>query len=75
MMDAFEYLFFGLIIYCLAMFLIGTIIGVFIGIGMFISPEKTSLYIERIIQTGERLNQRYNHLELNSEPSSTEVLE
>ena len=75
MMDAFEYLFWGLIICYLTLFLIGTIIGGFIGIGMFLFPEMTALSIEKIILLGERLSQPHNHLDLDLEPSSMEVLE
>lgn len=74
-MDAFEYIFWGLIIYCLSSFLIGAIIGVFLVIGFIISPEKTLLCIEKFHLWTESLNQRYNPLELKSEPSSVEVLE
>lgn len=75
MIDALEYLFWGLIICYLALFLIGTIIGGFITIGMFISPEMTSLYLEKIILMGERLNGHHHRLRLKSEPSTAEVLE
>ena len=74
-MDAFEYIFWGLIIYCLSSFLIGAIIGVFLVIGLIISPEKTLFCIEKFLLLTESLNQRYNPLELKSEPSSVEVLE
>jgi hypothetical protein len=39
MIDAFEYLFWGLIICYLSLFLIGAILGGFIAIGMFLFPE------------------------------------
>ena len=74
-MDAFEYIFWGLIIYCLSSFLIGAIIGVFLVIGLIISPENTLLCTEKFLLLTESLIERYNPLELKSEPSSVEVLE
>lgn len=78
-MDAFEYIFWGLIIYCLSSFLIGAIMGVVLVIGLIISPEKTLLCIEKFLLLTESLNERYteryNPLELKSEPSSVEVVE
>ena len=75
MIDAFEYLFWGLIICYLSLFLIGAILGGFIVIGMFLFPEMTSKHVARIAQISERLNPGYSDSELNSRTPSKEVLE
>ena len=78
-MDAFEYIIWGLIIYCLSSFLIGAIMGVVLVIGLIISPGKTLVCIEKFLllteSLNERYNERYNPLELKSESSSVEVVE